>query len=83
MSTAYPCIKCDSEVGASYATLADGDIARTVEATGSIMVDVDAEGKVLGVEVIGKGSWLDGLAALAIQGRLRVVPASNSKSQPS
>lgn len=71
----------------SYATLApggipDGGVARTIEATESIWVDVDTDGKVLGIEVIGEGNWVDGLAALAMKGRLRVVPAPNSKSQP-
>ena len=72
----------------SYATLApggipDGGVARTIWVTESILVDVDADGKVLGVEVIGEGNWLDGLAALAMKGRLRVAPDANSKSQPS
>lgn len=60
----------------SYCRLAEGKVDRTAEATESILVDVDADGKVLGVEVIGDGNWLDGLAALAMKGRLRVVPAS-------
>ena len=66
----------------SYATLApggipDGGVARTVEATEWIWVDVDKNGTVLGVEVIGGGNWVDGLVALAMQGRLRVAPASS------
>lgn len=65
----------------SYTALAPGGIppggvARTVEAGGGIYVDVDADGTVLGVEVIGEGDWLDGLAILAMKGRLCVVPAS-------
>ena len=69
------------ETLASYTTLApggkpDGVVARTVEATESIWVDVDNDGTVLGVEVIGDGNWLDGLAALAMKGRLRVAPAT-------
>ena len=65
----------------SYATLAPGGIppggvACTVEATERIWVDVDADGTVVGVEVIGEGNWVDGLVALAMTGRLRVAPAS-------
>ena len=70
----------------SYTTLApdgipDGGVARTVEAAAGIMVDVDAEGRVLGVEVIGDGDWVNGLVALAMAGRLR-VDFPNSKSRP-
>jgi uncharacterized protein YuzE len=75
MIVSYPSVKHDPEAGASYATLARGKIARTVEATESINVDVDVDGKVLGIEVIGEGNWVDGLAALAMTGRLRVIPA--------
>jgi uncharacterized protein YuzE len=65
-------------VNVSYTTLAPGGIpaggvARTVEAADGIMVDVDSDGIVLGVEVIGDGDWVDGLSALAMSGRLRVV----------
>lgn len=47
-------------MNASYTTLApggisDGGVARTVEATEWIWVDTDADGTVLGVEVIGDG----------------------------
>jgi len=82
MNVSYPSVKLDPEAGASYATLAHGGIppggvARTVEATESIMVDVDADGTVLGVEVIGEGNWADGLVALAMTGRLRVAPRTD------
>jgi uncharacterized protein YuzE len=63
-------------VNVSYTTLAPGgDVARTVEATEWIWVDVDSDGRILGVEVIGDGDWVNGLAALAMTGRLRVAPA--------
>jgi uncharacterized protein YuzE len=62
-------------VNVSYTTLAaGGDVARTVEATEWIWVDVDSDGRVLGVEVIGDGDWVNGLVALAMTGRLRVAP---------
>jgi uncharacterized protein YuzE len=80
MEVSYPSVEHDPEADASYIYLAPGGIppggvARTIEATESVLVDVDTEGKVLGVEVIGEGNWLDGLAALAMKGRLRVVKA--------
>jgi uncharacterized protein YuzE len=50
-----------------------GGVARTIEVTDSIMVDVDVEGRVLGVEVIGDGNWVDGIVKLVMIGRLRVV----------
>jgi uncharacterized protein YuzE len=66
---------------ASYAYLAEGEFGRTVEVSDSIMVDVDPDGKPLGVEVIGDGDWRDGLAVLAMTGRLRVVPAHDRKAE--
>jgi uncharacterized protein YuzE len=65
----------------SYVTLAPGGIpaggvASTVEVTDGILVDVDKDRTVLGIEVIGGGNWVDGLVALAMQGRLQVAPAS-------
>ena len=63
----------------SYTTLVPGGIppggvSRTVEAAEGINVDLDADGRVLGIEVIGDGDWTDGLVALAMTGRLRVAP---------
>jgi uncharacterized protein YuzE len=73
---------------ASYTTLApggipDGGVASTVEATPSIMVDIDADRRILGVEVIGDGNWVDGLAALAMTGRLAVLPPDGRKPEMS
>lgn len=58
---------------ASYVTLRSGTVARTAEASLEMMVDLDADGRVLGVEVIGDGDWRDALVALAVAGRLRVA----------
>lgn len=60
----------------SYVRLFEGEIARTAEVADDILVDVDAVGQVLGIEVLGGRNWVDGLAALAMTGRLRVIPAS-------
>lgn len=65
----------DPVAGAGYTYLSEGEFGRTVEISDSIMVDVDTDGTVLGIEVIGDGTWVDGLVALAMTGRLRVVPA--------
>lgn len=62
-----------AEVPASYARLREGTVAWTAEATDSLFVDVDADGRPLGVEVLGEGDWRDALTALALAGRLRVT----------
>lgn len=59
---------------ASYTRLAEGEIAATVEAAEDVLVDIDADRTVLGIEVIGGADWQRGLVALAIAGRLRVAP---------
>ena len=81
MNAGRPRVKLDPEAGASYVTFApggipDGGAASTVEVNDSIHVDIAADRTVLGVEVIGEGNWVDGLVALAMQGRLRVAPKS-------
>ena len=62
----------DTLAGVGYTHLREGAVARTVEVTGSIMVDVDAEDAILGVETLGGEDWRDGLATLAMAGRLTV-----------
>jgi len=62
----------DTLAGVGYTHLRKGAVARTVEVTGSIMVDVDAEDAILGVETLGGEDWRDGLATLAMSGRLTV-----------
>lgn len=80
--TVIPRIEYDPQAGASYAYLFPGKIASTVEARSDINVDINADRTILGVEVLGDADWTDGLAALAMAGRLRVAPTANSKSQP-
>jgi len=62
----------DTLAGVGYTHLREGAIARTVEVTGSIMIDVDAEDRILGVETLGGEDWRDALATLAMSGRLTV-----------
>jgi uncharacterized protein YuzE len=60
----------DPQVNACYAKLREGKVARTFEVSDSEMIDVDSDGQVLGVEVIGGTDWEDVLVRLAMQGRL-------------
>jgi hypothetical protein len=63
----------DALAGVGYTHLREGAVARTVEVTVSIMIDVDAEDRILGVETLDGEDWRDGLATLAMAGRL-VIP---------
>lgn len=42
----------DPEARASYIQVRDGEVARTIELNPGLLVDVDAAGDVLGVEII-------------------------------
>jgi uncharacterized protein YuzE len=42
----------DSEADAAYVKIADGEIADTREITDGIIIDYDAEGNILGVEIL-------------------------------
>lgn len=70
-------VRVDPECGAAYATLRYGKVARTVEVTESVMVDVDADGRLLGVEVLDGSDWRDALVTLAMRGRLTVPKADD------
>jgi uncharacterized protein YuzE len=66
MNVSYTCLAPDGHIPA------DG-VAYTILVTENIMADVDTDGTLLGIEVLGDdGDWLDGLAALAISGRLYI-----------
>lgn len=48
----------DQDADAMYIKLAEGDIARTIDLNEGTLVDLDADGNVLGVEVIHPvGGW--------------------------
>ena len=59
---------------ASYAYLfPDRKVARTIEVTDSVMVDVDEEGRPVGVETLDGSDWTGALISLALHGRLRIT----------
>jgi uncharacterized protein YuzE len=43
----------DAAVNATYVTLSEGSVARTIALSDSVNVDVDSEGNPVGVEVLG------------------------------
>ena len=57
---------------ATYAYLRSGEVARTIEVNPDIMVDLDAQDRILGVEVLGGTDWEAGLTTLAMTGRLTI-----------
>lgn len=48
-------------------------VARTIEVSDSVMVDVDAEGRPIGVETLGDADWQSALASLAMRGKVRIT----------
>lgn len=67
-------VRTDDQVNASYARLRpDGKVTRTVEVSDSVMVDVDADGRPVGVETLDGSDWTGALPTLAIRGRLRIT----------
>jgi uncharacterized protein YuzE len=52
----------DGETGAIYIAVCQGEVARTVEIesiNGHVLADIDDQGTVLGVEIIGRTESLD------------------------
>ena len=50
--------RLDPEVNALYITLRQGDVARTIEVTDTIYVDLDAQGTPLGIEFINADEFI-------------------------
>lgn len=48
-------------------------VARTIEVNDSVMVDVDAEGRPVGVETLDDAGWESALVSLAMRGRVRIT----------
>ena len=56
--------KFDSEADAAYLQMAEGAVARTVVLSENVVLDVDKDGRALGLEVLGVSSTgLSGLVA--------------------
>lgn len=60
-------------VGYTYLMPEGTPVARTVEVSDSVMVDVDAVGRVIGVEVLDGSDWTGALVTLAMSGKLRMA----------
>lgn len=60
---------------AGYTHLCTGAVARAVEVTDGIMIDVDDQDRIVGVETLGGVDWRDGLVTLAMSGRLAIPRA--------
>ncbi len=61
-------------IAPAYERLREGAVARTIEVSDSVMVDVDSDGLVLGVETLDGSDWRDALVVLARSGGLHAVP---------
>ena len=66
----------------AYARLREGKFGRTIEVSSSVMVDLDTEDRILGVETLDGSDWRDALVKLAMDGRLTTPkrPASASET---
>lgn len=62
----------DPVTGAAYTTLRKAKVARTVEVNVSVMIDVDADSLIIGVETLDSSDWRDALTTLAMRGRLAI-----------
>ena len=70
MSTSITIERDDAQVLAIYIQIFDGDVARTVEIEeGACYVDEDAQGQIVGVELLAPGSAANNLRA--VQDRYR------------
>jgi uncharacterized protein YuzE len=63
-------VNTSSAVG--YARLREGTVARTVQVTDSLLVDLDGNDRILGVETLSGEDWREALVNLAMTGRLAV-----------
>lgn len=58
----------------SYVYLApELTFARTIEVNDDVMIDIDTEGRIIGVETLDGSDWTDALITLVMNGRLRIA----------
>ena len=59
---------------ASYTTLRAGEVGRTICVGDSVMIDLDAEDRPIGVEALDQNAdWRDALATLAMAGQMKLA----------
>jgi len=61
------------EAGYIYLVPERGQVARTVTVSDDVMVDVDPDGRPIGVEVLDGADWAAALVTLAMRGRVRIT----------
>jgi uncharacterized protein YuzE len=61
------------EAGYVYLLPEETPFGRTVEVSESVIVDVDPDGRPIGVEVLGSADWQSALVTLAMRGRVRIT----------
>lgn len=55
-----------------YVYFRDLPVTRTVQVTDSLLVDLDSNDTITGIETLGDASWQDALVTLAMSGRLTI-----------
>jgi uncharacterized protein YuzE len=61
------------QVGYAYLLPKGTPVARTVEVSDDVMVDVDDQNRPIGVETLDGSDWPAALVSLAMRGKLRVA----------
>ena len=72
-------IEYDQEANALYITLREAEVAETNEVTGNVIIDLDADGKAIGIEILGVRQLLnpEDLARITVE-NLLAEPAGAS-----
>lgn len=72
-------IEYDQEANALYITLREAPVAKTNEVTESLIIDLDAEGRPIGVEILDVRQLLnpEDLARVTVENLLAEAPAAS------